>query len=129
MAKKRKRKSSCPRRKKMTQKQRLDFARATFWLEKYSGKSPVQDYRKWFGVDMLCAISELKLLGFKVDPDYEAQIRKSVTQVALLRKAKKLAKSAAEEECFLSEWESEFTFIAGYTSGGAPYGLLRSEFT
>ncbi len=130
MAKKRKRKSSCPRRKQMTQKQRLNSAKASSWLEKYTGKNPVQGYRQWFGVDLLCAISELKMLGHKVDPDYEDQIRHSVAQTALQRKAKKLAKaSLEEEECFLSDWESQFAYIAGYTSGGAPYGVLIEEVT
>ena len=113
----------------MTRKQRLASAKATSWLEKHTGENPVFSYRKWFGVDILCAISELKILGFKLDPDYEVQIRKSVAQIALRRQAQILAKSATEAECFLSEWESEFTFIAGYTSGGAPYGVLRAETT
>lgn len=114
----------------MTQKQRLNSAKASSWLEKYTGKNPVQGYRQWFGVDLLCAISELKMLGHKVDPDYEDQIRHSVAQTALQRKAKKLAKaSLEEEECFLSDWESQFAYIAGYTSGGAPYGVLIEEVT
>ena len=111
----------------MNQKQRLASARATSWLQKYSGKNPVQGYRQWFGVDILGAISELKMLGFKVDPDYEVQIRNSITQMTLRRQAKKLAKAAGETECFLSEWESEFEYIAGYTSGGAPYGIRFGE--
>ena len=113
----------------MTQKQRLESAKSTFWIEKYSGKNPVHGYRKCFGVDLLCAINELKMLGFKIDPDSEIQIRKSVTQTALQRQAQKLAKSAREPECDVSEWECEFAFIAGYTSGGAPYGVLMSETT
>ena len=129
MTKKRKVGKNCPRRKRMTQKQRLESAKSTLWIEKYSGKNPVQGYRRWFGVDLLCAISELKMLGLKINPDYEVQIRKSVTQTALQRHAQKLAKSNPEPECYLSEWESEYAYVAGYTSGGAPYGVLKSEMT
>lgn len=113
--------------------QRLKSAKSTSWLEKYSGKNPIAGYRRWFGVDLLCALAEIKMLGFKVPSNLEAQIRESVAQEALGRqrrkakKAEELAKKDAEDECFLSEWESEFAYIAGYTSGGAPYGILKSE--
>lgn len=94
----------------MNQKQRLQAARGTSWIQKYSGKNPVQGYRKWFGVDIVCAITELKLLGVKIDPEYEVQVRRSVAQIALRRQARKLAKANAEE-AFLSDWEDDFIFM------------------
>ena len=110
----------------MNRKQRLQSAKSTSWLEKFSGKNPIAGYRRWFGVDLLCALAEIKMLGFKVPSNLEAQIRESVAQEALRRQSQK-AKKDVENECLLSDWESEFAYIAGYTSGGAPYGLLKSE--
>ena len=133
MAKKSKSKNNGPRRKNMTRPQRLHSAKSTSWLKKYTGKNPIAGCRNWFGVDILCTLAELKMLGFKVAEDREEQIKKSVVQEALGRqrrkakKAEELAKKDAEDLCFLSDWESEFEYIAGYTSGGAPYGLLKRE--
>jgi len=47
----------------MTRQGRLSLARATRWVEKYEGKHIIKSYGKWFGVDPLCAIVELRMLG------------------------------------------------------------------
>lgn len=62
-----------PRRKRMRRHARL--ATAPRWLVSYGGKHVVRGYARWYGVDLLCAIKELRLLGVQVPHEYEAQIR------------------------------------------------------
>jgi hypothetical protein len=61
----RKKKShQAPRRKRMTRDGRLSAARATRWVDQYKGKDVVAGYANWFGVDLPCAVMELRLLGY-----------------------------------------------------------------
>ena len=48
------------------------------WIPQYEGKSIVRGYSKYFGVDFLCAITELEMLGVKLDPNYVAQLKLTV---------------------------------------------------
>ncbi|MBS4535343.1 hypothetical protein GOQ29_06895 [Clostridium sp. D2Q-14] len=89
------------------------------WIPTYEGKNIVKGYSKWFGVDKVCAITDLELLGYEVDSKYKEQILKQ-------HKAKSKAgeKKKREEERELDPWQdSNFYFIAGHTSGGAPYEI------
>ena len=86
-----------------------------------------KDISKWYGVDKLCAIAELRLLGIAISKDYENQIKQSIEELAKLRKHKK---NQREKEIDISEenYGNEYlAFIAGYTSGGHPYGLTHEE--
>lgn len=79
-----KEKSNTPRRKRMNGQSRL--LAAQHWIKSYNGKSLIKGYAKWFGVDKLCAIRELKILGVPISDALEKQITDSVKQ----RIAKKL---------------------------------------
>jgi hypothetical protein len=57
----------------MTREGRL--ASAHNWLMKFSGKNVVGSYANWFGVDLLCAVKELSLLGIAIDPAYVAKLK------------------------------------------------------
>ena len=48
------------KKKRTKREQRLQAARP--WLAKYEGKHIVKGYRKHFGVDIICAITELQML-------------------------------------------------------------------
>jgi hypothetical protein len=52
---------SVPRRKRMKRRGRLSSARATGWVEEYKGRNIIAGYSKWFAVDLLCALVELRL--------------------------------------------------------------------
>ena len=65
--KKKKNKSKGPRRKRMKQPGRL--ASAKHWIQTYEGKNIVKGYSKWYGVSMLCAVRELKMIGIETDED------------------------------------------------------------
>ena len=68
----RKRKPLPPRHKRLTRQGRLQAAKT--WLRSYPGKNIARGYRKHFGVDSLCAIRELRLLGVAIDPTYESGV-------------------------------------------------------
>ena len=114
----RKRKPLPPRHKRLTRQGRLQAAKT--WLRSYPGKNIALGYRKHFGVDPLCAIRELRLLGVAIDPAYER---------AVLAASRAQNKKRKREENFLISEETfyGFAFIAGYTAGGVPYGITIEE--
>ena len=116
-------KKQTPRRKSLTKKRRLDSAK--YWIIKYDGKNLISGYAKWFGVDKICAINELKTLGVIIPENLENQIVESLKRRIEQRK---LAKEKAEDlDITVNDSDYNFAFIAGYTSGGFPYGLTHEE--
>ena len=77
---------------------------------------------------MLCAIIELRIVGQNISEEYESQVRKSVKDKFLQRKKTKEKKESVEiDKKYIDDWESEFEFIAGYTSNGIPFGIRKDE--
>ncbi len=110
-----------PLQKRMKREGRLQSAKSTDWIAKYSGKNIVRGYSKCFGVDLLCAIKELRLLGVKVDEEYENQVKNSLQGLVKGRQCKKAESEDREIEEMYSNLDGTFAFIAGYTSNGVPY--------
>jgi hypothetical protein len=104
-------------RKTLSRTRRLQ--RAERWLASYRGKNLVRGYTKWFGVDKVCAIVELRMLGVDIPEAWLEQARLDERARAAQR-ARRKEKYAAGTMC---DWDDEFSFIAGYTEGGAPYGI------
>ena len=109
----------------LTREKRL--RRAKRWIEQYTGEHIVKAYKKRFGVDQLCAMAELKMLGVDLDPGYVER----ATEAEMIRRAQLQEKKREREE---QEWldkhadqNDQFFYIAGYTSGGAPYGVTWEE--
>lgn len=98
--------------------QRLLLAKQ--WLANNNGKNKVRGYAKHFGVDLLCAIKELRLLDVEVSLDYENAVKNSC--LAISKK-----KNIKNEQPIETDHDDVFGYIAGYTSGGAPYGLTWEE--
>lgn len=61
----------------------------------YGGKNIVRGYAPWFGVDLGCAIVELRLLGVDIDPEYELQVRRTIAAQAEARARQRAAMAAA----------------------------------
>jgi len=108
-----------PREKRLRQ--------AKTWIEQYTGEHIVKAYKKRFGVDQLCAMAELKMLGVDLDPDYVER----ATAAETIRRAQLAEKKRERKE---QEWlvkhvnqNDQFYYIAGYTPGGAPYGVTWAE--
>ena len=113
-----------PRRKRMTREQRLQSAKSTDFLSKHMAKDMVRHYARWYGVDLLCAIAELRQLGLERSPE-----REDAAKISLQNRLEQKRKS--QEESFSADISCDsdetFAFIAGYTSGGAPYGVTWGE--
>ena len=107
------------------QKRESRLARARNWLPTYEGTKIVRAYREKFQVDTTCAIRELQEIGHEFEPGYvENLLRAETARVEQLRKRKEEKQQSQE----YNDWQDDrFFFIAGYTSGGAPYGVTWEE--
>jgi hypothetical protein len=83
-----------PRRKRMRRAARL--MAAVTWRSRWSGKHIVSSYARWFGVDLLCAITELRMLGVAVAAEYEQQIRLTTAARAAENARRRARKRAAK---------------------------------
>ena len=117
--------SKTPKRKRFTRQVRLMVA--ADWVKKYNGKHIISSYAKWFGVDKICAITELRVLGILIPESLENQIKESIKT----RTENKCLVEARKKDAALDDNESDeyIGYIIGYTSGGAPYGLTHEEFS
>lgn len=120
---KKKKNSSTPKRKRLNRKQRISMTKN--WTKTYNGKNFVKGYSNWFGVDLLCAITELRIAGETISIDYEECVRKSHKDKINQRKLNK--ENSEFEQELINEWDEDFEFIAGYTSNGVPYGIRKDE--
>lgn len=110
-----------PRRKRMKRSARLQSAKN--WLLTYSGKDPVRGYAKWYAIDPICAIIELRLLGIPIpEKRWEQALKTQETKTAANQKQKK-RKQQEEIDSSLIESDDTFEFIVGYTPAGFPYGI------
>lgn len=109
------------KKKQTKREQRLQAAKQ--WLPKYDGKHIVKGYRKHFGVDIMCAITELQMLDYEFTPEYIECVKKTIEAERINRQEKKEQKKLERFE----DSDDTFYCIAGYTSGGAPYGITWEE--
>ena len=107
----------------MNRHARLQCARETKWTTRYSGKHIIQGYCNCFGVDVLCAVNELRILGIKISAEREGQLKLSVKAVSAKRRKKKEAITQTESEYSSIDSDDTFAYIAGYTPAGFPYGV------
>ena len=109
-------------RLRMKREGRLQSAK--HWLGSYKGKCVIRGYSNWYGVDYLCAIKELEMLSVPLN-----SARKSHLETAVKERAKQRAKRKEESALGNPIFDSDdnFSFIAGYTPGGFPYGLTCEE--
>jgi len=123
MAKKKKKKCLGPKRKRMKREARIKSGK--LWLEQYSGRNPVRGYARWYGVSRHTALIELKQLGLAIS---EEEIQNE--QLAAAAKGERRAaakKRLLEKDDGFDDYDESFSFIAGYTSGGAAYGITWEE--
>lgn len=117
--KKKKRRSTAKRRKRMRRPARLADARQ--WLPTQSGANVVNAYQRWYGVDPVCALRELRLLGIAISDEYEAQVRESLERRAKAHTAKRASKRAAKQRveaapelsddlAFEDDWLPDYTW-------------------
>jgi hypothetical protein len=109
-------------RRRAARRARLKVARE--WLPSFKGKNLVKGYAKKFGVDLGCALNDLELLRVPLDPAYVERLRRR-----LQNKIHRRCSPATSEvpEGYGIDRDDDFAFIAGFTSGGAPYGTTLEE--
>jgi hypothetical protein len=105
----------------MTRNARLQSAK--HWIPSYSGRDIVKGYRKWYGVDTVCAILELRQLGVDIPETRLSQAKRTEETTAQRRVEQR---HHAESEA-LYDSDDNFAYIAGYTANGAPYGISWEE--
>lgn len=125
-----KRKSRKKPKKKLKGRERR-LAKAPDWTVTHWGKSSnmLKKYRKYFGIDWECAISELTALGVEFDAVYLSRLRETISRDFQGEK-KHTPISRLEFEDYHGiepESDEDFAYIAGYTAGGVPYGLTWEE--
>ena len=47
---------------------------AAGWLKRFEGSNVVRSYARWFGVDLGCALKELRCLRVELDPVYVSRL-------------------------------------------------------
>jgi len=120
-----KQRNNTPKRKRLKKKARL--VQAKTWISSYKGKNLVKGYAKGFGVDWLCALTELKLSGISFAPESEQKIIKSYHQRIEFKRKQKQLRDLKLNESELFESDENFAFIIGRTSNGVPFGLTHEE--
>ena len=102
---------------------------AKHWLDQFHGENVIRAYRKRYGVDWICAVKELNMLGVELDPIYVRQLQETFEGQIKTNQRRKLEKQK-EDELLNNRYpdsDENFYFIAGYTSGGMPYGITWEE--
>lgn len=113
--------------------------KAEKWVTAYDGTlcggDIVKAYRKKFAVDRMKAVEELQLLGVSLTKEQIDREKAAVRAYQEARKAKKAKRKRKREQermekeglLFGEDQDDTFFYIAGYTSGGAPYGVTWEE--
>ena len=112
-----------PRCKRMNRHSRLQSAKATNWVKLYSGKNVIRGYCRWYAVDPLCAVHELRLLGVSISVEQEEKLRRSAMNKSMARSQKR----KKQDIDIFPDYDETFAYIAGCTSGGLPYGVTWEE--
>lgn len=120
MPNKKKRKPTKPERRET----RLNRARQ--WAATYQGSHLVRDYRKKFKVDPGCALRDLGEIG-AIEPEKLAVMQQAEQKrrESCQRKREEKKQQAVFDR--YPDSDDTFFFIAGYTPGGAPYGVTWEE--
>lgn len=100
------------------------------WLATQRGRPAERiagSYRKRFGVDWACAIAELSALGIAFDPKWREQLARTLEGARLAKARRSVEKERATPRTRFPESDATFALIAGYTEGGAAFGVTREE--
>lgn len=120
-------------------KRRMTFANrkpsASAWAASYDGIAYngdiIKAYRKKFAVDRMTSVHELQMLGVEITPEQIAREKDAVKRhkqhLENRKRRKCLQREAAKKDSWNLDQDDQFFFIAGYTSGGVPYGVTWEQ--
>ena len=111
----------------MNKAARIASARATKWVENYTGKNVIRGYRNWYGVDELCAVIELRELGVPIPAEREEELRIKAAKRTVTDAGQKKRRQERNEVEMDLDSDDTFAFIAGYTPAGFAYGTTWEE--
>lgn len=113
--------------------------KAEKWVSEYNGTpyggDIIKAYRKKFAVDRMKAVAELQMLGVSLTKEQIDREKAAVKAYQDIQRAKKTKRKKLREQkrmqkdipVFHEAQDDAFYYIAGYTSGGAPYGVTWEE--
>jgi hypothetical protein len=110
------------------ERREIRLRKARQWILTYDGSQRhiVRNYRKRFKVDPSCAHADLEAIG-ALAPERLAHMRETeAIRLQKLREKREAKKERDVHEMFPNS-DDRFFFIAGYTSGGVPYGTTWEE--
>ena len=84
-------------------------------------------YRERFHVDVATAAKDLQELGVNYTQEQLDQIKRAEEQRLQQRRMEREAKERERLTELYKDCDGRFAFIAGYTDGGAPYGVMWEE--
>ena len=117
--------------KKLTKAERKEarLRKGKQWLLTYTGspKKMNKHYRERFHVDAVTAAKDLQELGVNYTQEQLDQIKQAEEQRLQQRRMEREAKERERLEEMYEDCDDRFAFIAGYTDGGAPFGVMWEE--
>ncbi len=84
-------------------------------------------YRERFHVDAVTAAKDLQELGVNYTQEQLDQIKQAEEQRLRQRRMEREAKERERRAELYEDCDDRFAFIAGYTDGGAPFGVMWEE--
>ncbi len=82
----------------------------------------LQNAKKWYAVDPICAMIELRLLGITIPEERWEQARKTQETKIVENRKRKERRQQEEADLLQSSSDDIFELIAGDTPGGVPFG-------
>lgn len=121
-----------PKKKKPTKEQRREarLRKGAQWLTTYQGtpKHMLKHYRERFHVDAITASKDLQALGVNYTQEQLDTIRRNEEERIRRKHEEKTRKQQQlYDDLYGDTCDDRFAYIAGYTSGGAPYGTTWEE--
>ena len=119
------------KKKKLTKAERKEarLRKGKQWLLTYTGlpKKMNKHYRERFHVDAVTAAKDLQELGVNYTQEQLDQIKQAEEQRLQQRRMEREAKERERLAELYEDSDDRFAFIAGYTDGGAPFGVMWEE--
>lgn len=112
----------------LSKEERLEKAKV--WIEQFEGDNIIKAYSKITGFNLKNAMNELRRLGAPLDSEEIARVKQTIQNRKLHNQRKREKKKREREEQELLAYldsDETFAYIAGYTSGGAPYGVTHEQ--
>lgn len=112
-----------------TQREEVRLRKARQWALTYNGtpKYMTKHYRKRFHVDLTTALRDLQEIGVEFTQEYLDAVKRSEEERIRQKRLAKEKKAQQERDFLYEDSDDVFAFIAGYTDGGAPYGITWDE--